>query len=187
MKRILVVEDEPAIALGLEDDLRMEGYQGGAGWFIPKGLKDAGYSAEIQHQGCRQNSTCATVIGSATPKDQMFGNLMQSFNATAYRGKTVRLRAFLKMDSTNPDDATQIWLRVDRPNRTMGAFDNMGDRPVKSVNWSSAEIVAKVADDALTLNIGVMANPSEVFDLKPTSVDLRDSVEFRLWRAFLTS
>jgi DNA-binding response OmpR family regulator len=27
MKRILVVEDEPAIALGLEDDLKMEGYQ----------------------------------------------------------------------------------------------------------------------------------------------------------------
>jgi DNA-binding response OmpR family regulator len=27
MPRILVVEDEPAIALGLEDDLRMEGYQ----------------------------------------------------------------------------------------------------------------------------------------------------------------
>jgi DNA-binding response OmpR family regulator len=27
MKRILVVEDEPAIALGLEDDLTMEGYQ----------------------------------------------------------------------------------------------------------------------------------------------------------------
>ena len=27
MTRILVVEDEPAIALGLEDDLRMEGYE----------------------------------------------------------------------------------------------------------------------------------------------------------------
>src|ERR1051325_10198768 len=27
MPRILVVEDEPAIALGLEDDLRMEGYE----------------------------------------------------------------------------------------------------------------------------------------------------------------
>ena len=27
MKRILVVEDEPGIALGLEDDLAMEGYQ----------------------------------------------------------------------------------------------------------------------------------------------------------------
>ena len=26
MTRILVVEDEPAIALGLEDDLKMEGY-----------------------------------------------------------------------------------------------------------------------------------------------------------------
>ena len=28
MARILVVEDDPAIALGLEDDLKLEGYQG---------------------------------------------------------------------------------------------------------------------------------------------------------------
>ena len=27
MSRILIVEDEPAIALGLEDDLKMEGYE----------------------------------------------------------------------------------------------------------------------------------------------------------------
>jgi len=27
MNRILVVEDEPAIALGLEDDLKVEGYE----------------------------------------------------------------------------------------------------------------------------------------------------------------
>ncbi|MGA1995908.1 MAG: response regulator, partial [Bryobacteraceae bacterium] len=27
MTRILVVEDEPGIALGLEDDLKMEGYE----------------------------------------------------------------------------------------------------------------------------------------------------------------
>ena len=27
MTRILVVEDEPAIALGLEDDLKLEGYE----------------------------------------------------------------------------------------------------------------------------------------------------------------
>ena len=27
MTRILIVEDEPAIALGLEDDLKLEGYE----------------------------------------------------------------------------------------------------------------------------------------------------------------
>ena len=31
MTRILVAEDEPGIALGLEDDLRLEGW-GRAGW-----------------------------------------------------------------------------------------------------------------------------------------------------------
>jgi hypothetical protein len=47
--------------------------QPGTGWFVPKGLKAAGYSAEIQHQGCRQNPTCAVVIGSPTPRTSSSG------------------------------------------------------------------------------------------------------------------
>ncbi len=85
--------------------------QPGTGWFVPKGLRDAGYSAEIQHQGCRENTTCAVITGSSTPIANAFGNLMQSFSAVAYRGKTIKLRAFLKMDSTNPDDGAQMWSR----------------------------------------------------------------------------
>jgi hypothetical protein len=133
--------------------------QTGVGWFVPRGLKTAGYSAEVRHEGCRQSPSCAVILGSSTPRDQLFGNLMQSFNATAYRGKTIRLRAFLKMDSSNTDDGSQMWFRVDRPNRAMGAFDNMQDRPVKSVNWTPVEIVGKVADDAQTINFGVTASP----------------------------
>jgi hypothetical protein len=131
--------------------------QAGVGWFVPRGLKAEGYSAEVRHEGCRQSPSCAVILGSSTPKDQLFGNLMQSFNAAAYRGKTIRMRAFLKMDSTNPDDGAAMWFRVDRPNRLMGAFDNMQDRQVKSVNWTAAEIVGKVADDAQTVNFGVVA------------------------------
>lgn len=41
MKRILVVEDEPAIALGLEDDLTMEGYQVEVASDGPSGSKKA--------------------------------------------------------------------------------------------------------------------------------------------------
>jgi len=46
---------------------------------------------------------------------------------------------------------------VDRPSGTMGAFDNMDDRPAQSAAWTPAEIVVKVADDAETLNFGVIS------------------------------
>ncbi len=90
-------------------------------------------------------------------KPARFGNIMQSFDATPYRGRTVRLRASLRVEGSGPADAAQMWFRVDRPGPQVGSFDNMDDRPVKSSAWTPAEIVAKVQDDAARLNIGVMS------------------------------
>jgi len=119
------------------------------GWFAPAGR------AELSHQGCR-GAACAA-IWLEPNSTQPFGNLMQTVNAAAYRGKTVRIRAWLRLDATAPGNKAQMWFRVDLPNKKMGAFDNMGDRPVQSATWTQAEIVAKVADDAGVLNIGVMS------------------------------
>ncbi len=119
------------------------------GWFAPAGR------AELSRQGCR-GSGCAVIwLESGSP--QPFGNLMQVVNAASYRGKTVRLRAWLRLDAGAPGDKAQMWFRVDLSNGKMGAFDNMGDRPVQAADWTPAEIVAKVAADAGTLNFGVMS------------------------------
>jgi hypothetical protein len=142
--------------LGFQNGIGAHGSD--SGWFIPQSLLDAGYSAEVRHQGCHDSSACAVVIASTTPKDGMFGNVMQGFHAAPYRGKTVRLRASLKLESADPGDTAQMWLRVDRPNRTPGAFDNMDDRPVRSAAWTPGEIVAKIADDAEFVNIGVTSH-----------------------------
>ena len=40
MARILVVEDDPAIALGLEDDLRLEGYEVDVAYTGAEGLRN---------------------------------------------------------------------------------------------------------------------------------------------------
>jgi hypothetical protein len=87
------------------------------GWF---GIKAKGYSAEWRNSGC-------------------IGNLMQNFSAAAYRGKTVRLRAKLKLDAVDATDKAQMWLRVDRPDRHMGFFDNMNDRPVQTSTWTASK------------------------------------------------
>ncbi|MEK7409649.1 MAG: erythromycin esterase family protein [Acidobacteriota bacterium] len=126
------------------------------GWFVPQMLGNAGYSAELRRQGCR-NGGCAVVLVPANPPPQTFGNLMQRFDAAPYRGKTIRFQAWVRLEPVDPQDRAQLWLRVDRPNRQMGLFDNMDDRPVRSPAWTRCEIAGEIDADAEYLNLGVMS------------------------------
>ena len=126
------------------------------GWFVPALEKTTGSLAELRHKGCRGEGGCAVVVAPATVPG-VVGNLMQSFSAAAYRGKTVRLRAWLKVEAASPEDRGQLWLHVLRPNGKPGFLDNMDDRPVRPAGWTSCEIVAEVDPDAQFLDFGVTA------------------------------
>jgi len=137
------------------------------GWFVPYSLpKDTDYLAELRRSGCRSRTGCALVM---VPQNvpRPVGNLMQSFSAAAYRGKTVRLRAWLKLETffvtsigirlPGPEDRAQMWLNVERANRRNGFADDMNDRPVRSPEWSLCEITGEIGDDARFINFGVMS------------------------------
>jgi C-terminal processing protease CtpA/Prc len=47
-------------------------------------------------------------------------------------------------------------MRVDRAANKPGFFDNMGDRPIRSVEWREYEIVGDIDEDAAVLNIGMI-------------------------------
>jgi hypothetical protein len=68
--------------------------------------------------------SCAVVLVPENAPVQV-GNLMQSFKATAYRGKTVRLTAWLRLETMGPEDRAQMWLGVDRADDKKGFFDDM--------------------------------------------------------------
>jgi hypothetical protein len=138
------------------------------GWFVPSLPKDADYLAELHRDhNCRSHTGCAVVlVPGNVPKP--VGNLMQSFSAAAYTGKTVRLRAWLRLESffpapivgfrlPNPEDRAQLWLNVERANRRHGFSDNMDDRPVRSSEWTQVEIVGEIDQDAQFINFGVMS------------------------------
>jgi hypothetical protein len=126
------------------------------GWFVPQVEKISGSLAELRRKGCRSSVGCAVVIApaAATTPDSV-GNLMQSFRAAAYRGKTVRLRAWVRVEAGGPEDRAQMWLRVDRPNGKVGFLEDMDGRPVRSAEWTSCEIVAEIDGDAQFLDFGV--------------------------------
>ncbi|HZQ56305.1 MAG TPA: hypothetical protein VFB14_29220 [Bryobacteraceae bacterium] len=125
-------------------------------WFVPALPNDVDHWAQLRRTGCMDHDNCAVVL---VPENAPVhaGNLMQTFKATAYRGKTVRLSAWLRLDATGPEDRGQMWLGIDRPADEKGFFDDMSDRAVRSREWTFREISAHVDPDASYIKFGVMS------------------------------
>ncbi len=123
------------------------------GWFAPTAY--LGYVTAIDTDSPRQGKQSVRVSGTpkpATPGGMAFGNVMQSIDATPYRGKRVRLRGAVKVAA----GTAALWMRVDRPARVLGFLDSMSDRPILASDWTDYEIAGDVAADAETINIGMM-------------------------------
>lgn len=155
------VKPPRAEAMGPQNLDFHEGSEDGvpAGWFVPQTLRAMGYGAELSKAGCK-SEVCAVVTtppGRVQQQPNAFGNLMQTFPAGAYRGKTIRLRAALRLEASKHSDAAQMWLRVDCAERQACSFDNMGDRPVRTDKWKNVEIKVRVPVDAVSINIGLIS------------------------------
>src|SRR5262249_15837378 len=84
-----------------------EGEQGEVppGWTVPSMENTTGKLAELHRKGCRSGIGCAVLVAPATASGSLgYGYLMQSFSAAAYRGKTVRLRAWVRVEANAPGD-----------------------------------------------------------------------------------
>jgi RNA polymerase sigma factor (sigma-70 family) len=83
-----------------------------------------------------------------------FGTLMQSFEANDYRGKRLRLSAYVKTDQV--EDQAALWVRIDSKDKTVG-FDNMNGRPIKgTTEWTRFDIVLDVPEKSVSINFGLL-------------------------------
>jgi tetratricopeptide (TPR) repeat protein len=124
-------------------------------WFVPALPKDADHWAQLRRSDCMHDSCAVVLVPENAPV--RVGNLMQSFSAAAYRGKTVRLTAWLRLDALAPDDRAQMWLSVDRADDQKGFYDDMSDRPMRSSQWTFSEIRGRIDPDATFIKFGVMS------------------------------
>ena len=122
------------------------------GWIVPT----PGYNATITEEEAKTGKRCSLLASTKGEKKAPFGNLMQSIDATKYRGKRVRLRAAVRAEVTGDENAAYLWFRVDRLNKTTGFFDNMSDRPIRDKEWKYYEIIAHIHPDAESLNFGLV-------------------------------
>ena len=143
-----------------DEPLNLDLEQGGPGgvpegWVSTRYNEKGGYGVELVEGGAKSGERCARIVKETQPDQQFFGNLMQVVDATAYRGKRIRFRAWVRTDFEDRMSRAQLWLRVDRE-QGRGFFDNMGDRPIATDSWKQFEIVGDVADDAEDINFGMI-------------------------------
>jgi hypothetical protein len=123
------------------------------GWGHPRFSREGGYIVETAP--C-DGVPCAILRSSRAAEAGRFGNLMQSVSAEPYRGRTIRYSADVSVEPADEESYGALWLRVDGPGTTIGFFDNMQNRPIKSKEWHRYEIVATVGEKAEWINFGAM-------------------------------
>ncbi len=124
-------------------------------WMFPPAAAQSGYSASLTKQNPKNGTMCAIIQSGDKPKPGGFGNLMQKIDAAPFRSKRVRFRAAIRYESSGSAGEAKLWMRADRPNKQVGFFDNMANRPVTESQWKYYEIVGDVNEDAETIFIGM--------------------------------
>jgi hypothetical protein len=113
------------------------------GWFM-RGNSPSQYAAGLlppvqAHDGGR---VMRLRFRAAAPPEG-FGTVMQSVDATRYRGSRARFSAVLRAHEVT--GWAGVWLRVDTADGTRRAFDNMNDRPLRgSADWTEAANVLDI-------------------------------------------
>ncbi|MET0214615.1 MAG: AraC family transcriptional regulator, partial [Vicinamibacterales bacterium] len=93
-------------------------------------------------------------IKSNKPAPQGFGTYMQTVDATEYRGKRLRLSAYVR--SENVENWAGVWMRVDRDKKPV-AFDNMYPRAIRDTQgWTKHAIVLDVDSKATVIAFGIL-------------------------------
>ncbi len=133
------------------------------GWYFPAILSESGITMSLDSatpfEGNQSALVDTTKLDAADPRT--FGMLNQILDPKNFQGKRVRFRAAVKTAERTNEGRAQLWLRVDRKPETgqrgsIGAFDNMQDRPITVDDWQNFEIVADIEEDAVRLTVGML-------------------------------
>ena len=83
-----------------------------------------------------------------------FGALEQIIKADNYRGRRVRLSAYVKTEEV--EEYAGVWMRVNGEGRILG-YDNMSNRPITgTTDWQKYEVVLDVPETSTTIAFGIL-------------------------------
>lgn len=124
------------------------------GWVL-SGSHPGEYEMGIDYETVHQGKTSAYIKAKEDVTHGGFTTLMQMFKADKYRGKRLRLTAFIKSKSVK--DWAGLWMRVDGKDTEPLAMDNMQNRPIKNTtNWEPYSVVLDIKEEALGIAFGIL-------------------------------
>jgi erythromycin esterase len=123
------------------------------GWIGPK--KGASDYESVLDQQIKHGGTSSACVKSVADQPKIFGNLMQAFAADNFRGKRVRMSAFVK--SENVEKLAGLWMRIDGQEYGTLAFDNMMTRPITGTSdWKQYDIVLDLPEESADISFGIL-------------------------------
>ena len=125
-----------------------------SGWFLA-GTAPQNYETGID-RGVTHDGKSSGYISSTVLSSEGFGTWMQMFKADEYRGKRLRMSAYVKGD--NLDTGALLRMTIIGGAGTL-AFDGMYDRRIKGTSdWKKYEIVLDVPASSLLISFGFGMN-----------------------------
>jgi C-terminal processing protease CtpA/Prc len=126
-----------------------------AGWTLPESAAKVSYVAELR-EGGPHGTHAALLRNTGTTNPTTFGNLMQTVDALAFRGKLIRFAADVRTGELKGDSNARLWLRVDREGGKPAVLDNGADRRITAAEWKHYDVVVEVPADAEAISFGVL-------------------------------
>ncbi|MXW66395.1 MAG: hypothetical protein F4Z72_05250 [Gemmatimonadales bacterium] len=121
------------------------------------GQDAADYRLRLDPEVAHSGSSSMRLEARGNRRRSQWAASVQLVDATAYRGKRMRLRGHLRSDDV---DSGGLWVRVDgilEGKYAMLALDNSEDRRVEGTqDWETREIVVDIPPEGVTILIGAM-------------------------------
>ena len=126
---------------------------------LPSDWFAAGYSPQVYEMGTDRSvfhggSVSGYIASRINAEAGDWAALMQRLRAENYRGRRVRLSAFIR--SLNIIEGAHLWLRADGVDG-LRAFDGMRERPIQgTTDWRQYAVVLDIPEDSDSLSFGLL-------------------------------
>ena len=129
------------------------------GWQMRPLSQAQRFKAQIRDTKPRAGDRCLEISQTAAAGFGQLGLVIQSVPAELLHGKRIRFRAAIRSElPVLGRNCAGLWARVIRPGGKPCPFVDMADRPIRSAEWVTHDVVIDVSDDAGQLEVGFILN-----------------------------
>ncbi|HEY1381550.1 MAG TPA: S41 family peptidase [Gemmataceae bacterium] len=143
-----------------------------SGWSLAPLSRQHEYVARVTDQRPHSGKCCLEIKNTAGFGWAHAGRVTQLLPAEPFRGKRVRFRAWVRAEVTPTRNFAALSIRAVRPGHRPGHWGDMAGRGVRSADWREYAVIADVAPDAESLEVGFYLNESGTAWFDDAAIDI---------------